>query len=321
MDAPTSPARPSSPISGEHPGAVPRRLIQLGEGRSIAYAEAGEGPDVVLIHGTLMALEDMWLPLKPVLSPRYRIIAVDRPGHGLSARNRIVDASPWRQAETIREALDAIGVTRPLVIGHSYGGTVALCHALAFPEATAGVLALAPLCFPEMRLEQALFGPRFVPGLGEVLASSLAKGGDPLLLPLLWQAMFKPQTMPAAFATSFPFALASGPERMIAEGEDSMSTWSALTRATLAYGGHQGRVRILGGTADLVVNNAIHGFLAAGLMRNACYDWVPGMGHMLHHFRQDLVAAALDALAGMEPDGGAQDLPAVGSPPLPPGNA
>jgi len=281
--------------------AVPRRSVSLGEGRSLAYAEAGEGPPLVLIHGTLLALEDMWLALEPRLSRHHRVIAVDRPGHGLSARHRLVDASPWRQATLIHEALRSLGIERPIVIGHSFGGTVALCYGLLFPEETAGLLALAPLCFPEIRLEQILFGPRFTPGLGEMIGPLLAGTSDPTLLPLLWRAIFLPQIMPEAVAKSFPFALASGPERMIAEGEDALSVWPALSRAALSYTRCTVPVGILGGTADLVVNNALQGALAARAIPQARFDWVPGAGHMLHHFHQDTVAAAVDRLAGRLP--------------------
>ncbi|MCJ2081873.1 alpha/beta fold hydrolase [Methylobacterium sp. J-090] len=299
MNAPALRLSPAAPSTADR--AVTRRTVDLGGGRTLAYAEAGEGPALVLIHGTLMALEDMWLALMPILSRHYRVIAVDRPGHGLSRRRRSIDASPWRQAEIIHDALQIIGVKRPLLVGHSFGGTVALCHGLRFPAETAGILALAPLCFPEVRLEQMLFGPRFTPGLGEVLAPLLAGTSDPALLPLLWRAIFLPQIMPKPFAEGFPFALASGPERMIAEGEDAVSVWPALTRAAMAYTGCAVPVRILGGTADVVVNNALHGALAALSLAGGSFDWVPGAGHMLHHFHQDLVSSAVETLSNRAP--------------------
>ena len=291
-----TPAEPL-PVSIDAPAAgavaLTRRHVALSGGRSIAYAEAGEGPVIVLIHGTLMTLEDMWLALQPILSQRYRVIALDRPGHGLSARRRQVDASPWRQAAIIHEALQALGLERPLLVGHSFGATIALCHALAEPEATAGVVALAPLCFPEPRLEQALFGPRGMPFLGEWLSPLLAQTLDPLMLPLLWRGIFLPQAIPETFR-AFPAALASGSERMIAEGEDSLQVAPGLMRAAAAYATCRVPVRILGGTADLVVNNAFHGRSAAALMPLARFDWVQGAGHMLHHVRPDAVVAAID---------------------------
>lgn len=300
MDALTVETRPLPPLPPTDPASergLMRRFVPLPGGRRIAYVEAGTGPAVVLIHGTLMTLEDMWLPLAPHLSESHRVIALDRPGHGLSRRRRLVDASPWRQAALIREALDALGIAHPVVVGHSFGGTVALCYGSSFPERTAGVVAMAPLCFPEMRLEQVLFGPRFAPGIGDVLANLLAHVADPVLLPLLWRAIFLPQAMPPAFERRFPAGYASGPERMSAEGEDAMSVWPALTRLALAYASSRVPARILGGTSDIVVNNALHGLLAAQVMPGARYRWVPGAGHMLHHFHQDEVAASVRSLA------------------------
>jgi pimeloyl-ACP methyl ester carboxylesterase len=272
--------------------------VPLADGGSIACAEAGggEGCDVVLIHGTLMALEDMWLPLAPRLAGRHRVVAVDRPGHGLSVRRRLVDASPWRQAAAIREAIDHLGLRRPVVVGHSFGATVALCLALSHPDAVRGVVALAPLCFPEPRLEQALFGPRAVPGLGDGLATMLAGSLDRAMLPLLWRAIFLPQAVPPDFAARFPWLHASGPARMIAEGEDAMSVWPALARAAAAYPTCRVPVRILGGAADIVVNNALHGALAAAMIPGARFAWLRGTGHMLHHFHQNRVVAEAEAL-------------------------
>lgn len=281
-------------------GEVTRRFVALGDGGRIAYAEAGrgDGGDVVLIHGTLMALEDMWLPLASRLAGRHRVVAVDRPGHGLSHRRRLVDASPWRQAAAIREAMECLGLRRPVVIGHSFGATVALCLALSHPEAVASVVALAPLCFPEPRLEQVLFGPRAMPGLGDGLATALAGSLDRAMLPLLWRAIFLPQAVPPDFAARFPWPRACGPARMIAEGEDAMSIWTALGRAAASYPTCQVPVRILGGSADIVVNNALHGAMAAAMIPGARYTWLHGTGHMLHHFHQDRVIAEAEALSG-----------------------
>ncbi|GJD35094.1 alpha/beta fold hydrolase [Methylobacterium aerolatum] len=278
-------------------GAAGRRILLLPGGRSLAYAEAGAGPPVVLIHGAVMTLEDLWLPLGPRLASRHRVVAVDRPGHGLSVRRRLVDASPWRQARLIRDALDELGLERPVLVGHSFGATVALCLALAHPESVAGVVALAPLCFPEPRLEQALFGLRAVPGAGETLALLLSGALDPVLLPLLWRAIFLPQAVPADFARRFPWERASGAARMVAEGEDSMSLTPALFRAIGDYGSCRVPVKILGGSADIVVHNALHGLPAALMMPAARFDWIFGAGHMLHHFHQDRIAAEVEQLA------------------------
>ena len=277
------PAVRSGQTEADLPFRPTRRVVSLPDGRGIAHVESGDGPPVVLVHGTLTLLEDMWLGLASGLLPDHRVIALDRPGHGSSPRRRLVDASPWRQAEIIHDALQEIGVVDPVMVGHSYGGTVALCYGLAFPARTRGVVALAPLCFPEIRLEHFLFGPRSIPGIGDVLAQALASSLDPVLLPLLWRAIFLPQPMPERFATGFPFAAAAGPERMCVEGEDAAAAVPALALASLAYPTCRVPVRIFGGTTDIVVQNGLHGRRAAMMMPRGRFDWIPGVGHMLHH--------------------------------------
>ncbi len=104
----------------------------------LAYVEAGVGDPVLLIHGAMTNLDDMLTGPFDDLAAEHRVIAVDRPGHGESTRRRLADASPWRQAEIIHDAAAELGVERPIVVGHSFGGAVALAYAMRFPRETAG---------------------------------------------------------------------------------------------------------------------------------------------------------------------------------------
>ena len=197
---------------------------------------AGGGSDVLLIHGALMTLEDMWLgPAEALAQDGLRVVAVDRPGHGGSARFRLVDASPWRQAGIIHDAMSTLGLKRPIIVGHSAGGAVALAYGMLFPDDVAGVVALAPICFPEPRLEQMLFGARATVLAGPALAVGSRITVDRVLLPTLWRAMFLPQRMPPRFEKRFPFAFAGRPAQMVAEAEDSMALGPGLMRSVLAY--------------------------------------------------------------------------------------
>ena len=164
----------------------------------LAYSQTGAGPDVVLIHGALMTREDMVLSLFAALGDSFRVTAFDRPGHGESRRVGLT-GSPWRQAEAVHAASRALGLQPAVVVGHSHGGAVALAHALQFPDATPGVVALAPIAFPELRLEHLLFAPRGMPGFGRALNQAASAALDPALLPL---AM-----LVALLSTVIPFSL------------------------------------------------------------------------------------------------------------------
>jgi len=276
---------------------VPRSTIDLDDGRTLAYAEAGQGPPLVIIHGTLMSLEDMWLGPVPYLAEHFRVIAVDRPGHGFSRRQGYADAHSWRQAALIRDGVQALGLKRPVIVGHSFGGAVALAYGLQFPDEIAGVVALAPICFPEPRLEHLMFGPRAAPG-GRIVSDLLGRSVDPALLPLLWNMMFLPGAMPPGYAQAYPFGLAGNAEQLVAEGEDAAGLMAGLTRSVLAYHACKVPVRILGGDADIVVSTPLHGYRVAQCIPEAVFEALPRTGHMLHHQHPEAVLRAARAITG-----------------------
>lgn len=285
---------PAAPVQAAQRDSriVPRRLVQLSDDRTIAYAETGSGPDLVAIHGTLMCLEDLWLGPVPALAEHFRVVAVDRPGHGFSLRPRGRAADLWDQAARIRDAVRQLGLHRPVILGHSFGGAVALAYGMLHPEEITGVVAVAPICFPEPRLEHVLFGPRALPFGGDSLSQVLGATSDRALLPLLWNAMFFPGPMPETFARNFPFDLAARPAQITAEGEDAGWLWPGLTRSVLGYPTLRAPVRFLAGSADLVVNTEMHARRAARLIPDARLDLLPGSGHMLHHFHREAVVRA-----------------------------
>ena len=101
----------------------------------------GEGPDILFIHG-FGADRLGWLAVAPQLFDEASVWAVEYAGHG-TAGNDAGDGAPATIAAAIA---DEIGdrLTRPLVVGHSLGGTLALHLAAAMPEGLAGLVLLAP---------------------------------------------------------------------------------------------------------------------------------------------------------------------------------
>ena len=113
--------------------------------RDIGPRNAAPERTILLIHGASGNHKSLLQPLEPYLRDRYRIIAIDRPGHGYSDRPYgREDASPTRQAALISEAMAAIGAKRALVLAHSYGGAVATTLAMDHPEKVAPVPQPAP---------------------------------------------------------------------------------------------------------------------------------------------------------------------------------
>lgn len=98
----------------------------------IAYVERGQGEALLLIHGVGLNA-DAWGPQVDALSDTHRVIALDMPGHGQSAPPASQAAIADYAAQAVA-LLDALGIERANVVGHSMGGLVALAMALDHPQ-------------------------------------------------------------------------------------------------------------------------------------------------------------------------------------------
>src|SRR6266700_3989286 len=97
------------------------KYVEL-HGDRIAYRDAGQGPVLLLIHG-MAGSSATWQALIPLLSKKYRVMAPDLLGHGMSAKPR-GDYSLGAFAVFLRDLLDELGVDRATVIGQSLGGGI-----------------------------------------------------------------------------------------------------------------------------------------------------------------------------------------------------
>ena len=114
-------------------------------GISIAVRERGNGAVVVLIHGFGSWLAS-WDTLQDALvGSGYRVIAIDMIGSGASGRSlNAAHYTTATQARMILDVLERIGVRQSTLIGHSYGGRVALQMAIYAPERIIDIIAIAP---------------------------------------------------------------------------------------------------------------------------------------------------------------------------------
>jgi (E)-2-((N-methylformamido)methylene)succinate hydrolase len=113
---------------------------RTGAPATTTYLRRGRGPTVLLVHGVGMRAA-MWEPEIAELAKTYDVIALDMLGHGGSSRPP-ADARLSDFSGQLLALLDALGVQRASVIGHSMGALVALEFALSHPSRVCGVVAL-----------------------------------------------------------------------------------------------------------------------------------------------------------------------------------
>jgi pimeloyl-ACP methyl ester carboxylesterase len=101
-------------------------------GHEIRYRSAGNGPVLLMLHG-MASSSDTWRYIVPALTGRFTIVAPDLLGHGATAKPR-TEYSLGAQANMLRDLLALLGHERATVVGHSFGGGVAMQFAYQFPD-------------------------------------------------------------------------------------------------------------------------------------------------------------------------------------------
>lgn len=101
------------------------KLVETRVGQFATHDFGGDGPDALLVHGTGHNLE-VWRPLVERLRGKFRMAAFDLRGHGQTPAESSDPEQYWRD---ISEVTSALGLNRPLLIGHSTGGYAVSAYA------------------------------------------------------------------------------------------------------------------------------------------------------------------------------------------------
>ena len=258
--------------------------------------DAQDALPVVMLHGASANLEDMYLALGEQLAARRRVILVDRPGLGFSARRARDGATPTYQAAVLRGILDRLGVKRAILIGHSWAGALALAFALDCPERTAGLVLVAPATHPGVwrrtRYSAILAGP-----VGWFFSRTFA---FPLGAMLMWpgsRTAFLPQVMPERYVRRSAAMLVLRPRSLMANWADVGCLEAFLEHQIDRYAALSVPTIVLAGDRDPFVPTERHGEKLAAASPRVELVVLQGFGHMLHHAAAARVVAAVDEIA------------------------
>ncbi|KMO11780.1 alpha/beta fold hydrolase [Methylobacterium platani] len=271
------------------------RFVEVG-GTRLHVLERGSGPALVLLHGNGSLIQD-WLVsgLVERAAETHRVVVVDRPGFGYSARPRSRIWTPAMQAGLIRGALHSLGVSEAVVLGHSWGTQVAIALALQDPGRVRALILESGYYFPTPRLDGVLFAPQGLPGLGDLVSHTVAPVAGRLLWPRILSRLFGPAPVPERFARDFPVEMVLRPSQLRSAAAES----ALLVPDAFALRPHYGELRmpvtILSGTGDRLVSHADQSAALHRRIPGSRLVAVEGAGHMLHHIAPDRILAAIAA--------------------------
>jgi pimeloyl-ACP methyl ester carboxylesterase len=273
------------------------------DGRRVHVEVTGEGPDVVLIHGAFGSLRDFTFDLSAQLSERYRVIAFDRPGLGYSDRTDPAYAaafaataeSPAEQAALLAAAARALGAERPIVVGHSFGGIVAMAWALDHDPAA--VVMLAGVAMPWPGDLGWLYQVNGTAVGGGVVAPLLSAWAPEARLREAVAATFAPQAMPEGYADHIGPYMPLRLPAFRANARQVNTLRPHVVEMATRYPTLSLPIEIVHGAEDRTVPIAVHSEPLSRIVPGATLTILPGVGHMPHHVDAEAVIAAIDRAA------------------------
>ncbi|MFZ5963759.1 alpha/beta fold hydrolase [Thalassococcus sp. BH17M4-6] len=273
------------------------------DGRRVHAVVTGSGPDLVLIHGASGNVRDFTFDFVNRVKDRYRVIVFDRPGLGYTDRaaDRYDSAftntaeSPAEQAAMLNAAAQKLGVTNPIVLGHSYGGSVAMAWGLNHPAAGLVIVAGATMPWPgSLGASYTVLGS----GLGgAVVPPFVTAFATEETINETIESIFAPNPAPAGYAQYVGPGLTLRRESLRANARQVNTLRPHVVEMSERYPSLTLPVELIHGDADTTVPLDVHSRPLDKLLPNSTLTVLPGLGHMPHHIAPQATVDAINRVA------------------------
>lgn len=255
------------------------RLVEAGPYR-FHVTEQGEGRPLLLIHGLSAQLRSFAKEMVDELAKDHRVIRIDRPGSGYSPPLPSGSQHLADQADAVAALIDALGLEKPVLVGHSLGGALSLHVATRHPDKVGGLALIAPATQPVESVPEVFRGLMVPLPLVGLVSRTIAVPLGLATRDTVLREVFKPEPVPADFLTEGGGALAMRPSNIQAAAGDIQLARVDADDMVAGYGELKLSVAILYGRDDNILDYAVHGEKTAGQIPGARLTVVEG-GHML----------------------------------------
>ena len=284
----------ASRIAHDHPQAK-SKFVNV-EGSNLHFVIRGAGRPVVLIHGNPGSCQD-WARLYGPLAERYQAFAFDRPGHGHSDRPSHNGAVTVEiQARLLCGALDELHVERPILVGHSWGGALALAYALAYPRDVSGLVLLAPAVYEGDDGVSFLSKLPAWPVIGDVVNFLFTPLISSWLVRTDLQKAFSPDAVPKHYLRH-TLAEWTVPKKVKWYSVDDALLDEYLPKLSPRYGELKAPIVIVTGDSDLIVPANENAHRLHKELPNSHLTVLPNAGHQIPFTHPDAVVEAVDLVS------------------------
>lgn len=264
-------------------------------------------PPIVFIHGASGNLRDQEAAFLGPLKGRAELLFVDRPGHGYSERGGPENAFPEGQADAIAKVLEAYGIKRAIIVGHSFGGAIVASFALNHSDKVIGSVFLAPATHPWPGGIDWHYRVASAPFIGWLFSHTIIMPIGLNILDTATTRVFSPNRRRETYVSEGAPALVLRPENFRYNAEDVANLLDYVVRVSPRYPEIKTPAVIISGDSDPVVLANIHSVGLRRDIQNSELIWLKGVGHKPDYVATDLAIAAIEKLSGQP-----RDLQAIG---------
>jgi pimeloyl-ACP methyl ester carboxylesterase len=273
------------------------RFLEV-NGVRLHYVERGAGDPVVLLHGNGSMIQDFECSgLIDLVAKDHRVIVFDRPGFGHSNRPRNVIWTPDAQANLIEGALAQIGVFNAVVLGHSWGASVAVTMALKNPALVRGLVLASGYYYPTIKPDVVALAAPALPFVGDILRYTLAPLLSRLTWPLMMSKIFGPRSIPQKFR-AFPKEMALRPSQIRASAAEAALMIPDAFMLRTRYSDLKMPVVIIAGERDKLVDIDTQSVRLHSDVSQSSFHRIAEQGHMIHQTASDQVMSAICEVSG-----------------------
>ena len=262
------------------------------DGLKLHYVSKGSGRPVVLIHGNPGSHQDYSLAVLGQVAQSFRALAFDRPGHGYSERHDGLKATVEVQARLLRDSLQKLSIEKPLLVGHSWGGALALAAAIEYEDELSGLVLLAPAAYPSDSSEWWSILP-FIPLLGNLFVKTLTCLFGPGMVRDGLRKAYHPEPVQEDYL-QLAEALWTRPEQVRACAYDEKTLSASLRVLRQHYAEIRLPVVIVTGDSDLVLKPDEHARPLHRTIPGSKLVVLPRTGHQIPQTRPESVIEAIE---------------------------
>ena len=271
-------------------------------GANVHVIEAGrDGPPVLMIHGASANAREFTFTLAPLLQDNFRVLMADRPGHGYSGRPEASETLEVQAAQMAGVLRQLAPEQKAVIVGHSYGGAVALRLALDNPDLVSGVVLLAPVTHDWGGGGETWYNKIAGPPVVGPIFSQLVPLVAPSMVKSGIDGVFDPKDAPDGYYSDAAIGLLFRPPSFRANADDMNVLQDELAAQQDRYPELSMPVVLFSGAKDTVIDPKLH----AGKIKHQVGGFelvkLPDTGHMPHHHHGDEIADVIRRLAvGMD---------------------